>query len=98
MLFVIHNVDKPNSLELRVKTRPVHVEYLNSHKNLFVAGPTVTDDDTIMNGSVLIIDVPDRAAAEAFADGDPYAKAGLFASRTITPWRLTVFNPDAVKK
>ena len=28
-----------------------------------------------------------RAAAEAFVADDPYAKAGLFESVTIRPWR-----------
>ena len=36
---------------------------------------------------LLILDLPDRAAADAFAAGDPYAKAGLFESVTIHPWR-----------
>jgi uncharacterized protein YciI len=39
-----------------------------------------------MCGSVIILDVADLAAAEAFAAGDPYAKAGLFASVTIDRW------------
>ena len=33
---------------------------------------------------------PDRKAAEAFSAGDPYRKAGLFQTVTITPWRKTL--------
>jgi len=40
-----------------------------------------------MNGSVIILDLENRAAAEAFANNDPYNKAGLFASVTITTWK-----------
>jgi uncharacterized protein YciI len=40
-----------------------------------------------MNGSVLILDFEDRAQADAFAAGDPYANAGLFESVVIRPWR-----------
>ena len=38
-------------------------------------------------GSLLIIDVADRAEAAGFAEGDPYAKAGLFESTVIRPFR-----------
>jgi uncharacterized protein YciI len=31
-----------------------------------------------------------QAAAEAFAAADPYAKAGLFSSVSIQPWRIAV--------
>ena len=40
-----------------------------------------------MIGSLLILDLADRKAAEEFAADDPYGKAGLFESVTIHPWR-----------
>jgi uncharacterized protein YciI len=40
-----------------------------------------------MTGSLLILDFADRTEAQAFADGDPYAKAGLFERVEIRPWR-----------
>jgi hypothetical protein len=43
-----------------------------------------------MAGSMLIIEVADRAAAEAFAASDPYAVAGLFERVEIRAWRATV--------
>jgi uncharacterized protein YciI len=43
-----------------------------------------------MAGSLVILDVADRAAAEAWAAGDPYAKAGLFAQVAIRPWNRVV--------
>jgi len=96
MLFIIQCVDKPGSQELRLKTRPEHIAYIHQQEDrVFLAGPTVTEDDSAMTGTVLIVNVADRAAAEALADGDPYFKAGLFASRTITPWRKITFNPNA---
>jgi uncharacterized protein YciI len=33
------------------------------------------------------MEFPDRAAAEAFAAGDPYRKAGLFESVIIRRWK-----------
>ena len=43
-----------------------------------------------MIGSLLIIDFPDRAAADSFAAGDPYGRAGLFASVRVSPWRKVI--------
>jgi uncharacterized protein len=85
--FALHCVDKPNSLDLRVATRPQHVEYLQGQADAVrLAGPYL-DDDGDMCGSLLIIDAPDLAAARAFAAADPYAKAGLFERVEVRPFR-----------
>jgi hypothetical protein len=87
MLYVIHCFDKKDSLPVRIDNRPEHVAYLKSFGDkLFAAGPTL-DADENMNGSLVILDLEDLAAAEAFAANDPYARAGLFASVSIQPWK-----------
>ena len=55
----------------------------------------VTEDGAGMTGSLLIVEAADLAAAHAFAAGDPYAKAGLFESVAIRPWKWVIGNPDA---
>jgi uncharacterized protein YciI len=88
MLFIFVCTDKPGCQPLRLANRAAHLDYLQQFAGaLFAAGPTLSDDGETMNGSVLILDFPDRAAAEAFAAGDPYAKAGLFESVIIRPWK-----------
>ena len=87
MLFVIHCNDKKDNLQVRLDNRSAHIEYLKSFgEKLHAAGPTLTEDET-MNGSVIILDLENRAAAEAFAAKDPYNKAGLFASVAISAWK-----------
>jgi len=94
MHFIIHCTDKPGSASIRAENRPAHVEFLKSNRsNLYTAGPTLNDDGEGMNGSLLIVDFPDRDAVEAFAAADPYAQAGLFESVVIKPWKL-VFEPQ----
>lgn len=94
MLFVIHAIDKPGSLDLRLKTRAAHLDYLTAAgEQVVAAGPTLTDDGAGMTGSVQIIEAADRAAIEDFARNDPYAKAGLFQTTTIMPWRKVFFHP-----
>lgn len=88
MNFVLYCVDKAGHGHLRTENRPAHVDYLKSNLDrLMLAGPMTSDDGTTMLGSVLIIEAADRAAAEAFAAGDPYAKAGLFESVTIKAFK-----------
>lgn len=99
MLFIIQCVDKPNSLDLRLEIRPKHIEYIHDNEEkVFVAGPMLAEDGVAMTGTTIIYEAPDRTAAQAFADGDPYYKGGLFASRTITPWKLITFYPAAAGK
>lgn len=78
MLFVIHAKDKPNSLDIRKATRDAHLAYMADFDTP-VGGPML-DADGNMCGSCIILDVEDRAAADAFVAGDPYGKAGLFES------------------
>ena len=88
MLFSLHCVDKPEGLPIRKENRPAHLEYLEKHLDALVfAGPTLTDDGESPTGSLIIINVEDRAAAEAFAAGDPYAQAGVFESVSIQATR-----------
>jgi uncharacterized protein YciI len=88
MLFVFVCTDKAGQLGVRQENRAAHLAYLDQYGDkLFVAGPTLADDGTTMNGSVIILDLADLAEAKGFAAGDPYAKAGLFESVQIRPWK-----------
>lgn len=93
MPYAIIARDKPGALDLRLANRPAHLEYLKSKQDLILAGGATTGGpDGAMDGSLLILDTEDRAVAEAFAAGDPFAKAGVFASVTITPWRKVFWD------
>jgi len=89
MLFSIHCVDKTDEgLALRKANRPAHLEYLEANiDKVKFAGPTLTDDGQTPTGSLILIEAADRSEAEAFAAGDPYAKAGVFESVTIKATR-----------
>jgi hypothetical protein len=87
-MFVVHCKDKPGHSQVRLDNRAAHLEFLNKHlAHVVAAGPVQTDDRTGMVGSVLILDYADRAELDAFLAADPYAKAGLFESVTVLPWK-----------
>ena len=88
MQFVIYCLDKPGSAQIRATNRPAHVEYLKQFSGQHVCtGPLLSDDGQGMVGSLLVMEFADKKAAEDFAANDPYARAGLFHSVTITPFR-----------
>ena len=83
MQFMAYCLDKPGALEIRMANRPKHVEYLTSYNDkLLFAGPLLDEKDGMI-GSLLVLDVADRAAMDTFLENDPYAKAGLFHAVTV---------------
>ncbi len=88
MLYAIHCLDKPNSVDLRLANREAHVAHLKAHlDHLVSAGPLLAEDGQTMIGSLVIVDFADRAALDAFVENDPYAKAGLFQTVSVRPWK-----------
>jgi uncharacterized protein len=95
MLYALLCTDRPDHLQVRLDTRTAHLDYLNGlGDRLKFAGPFLGDDGK-PNGSLVVIDASDVAAARSIAAGDPYAKAGLFASVDIRPWNWAIKNPDS---
>jgi uncharacterized protein YciI len=95
MLFAFVCKDKPGHLQVRLDARPDHVAFLqklNEAGTLKFAGPFL-DDDGKPNGSLVVIEAADKAAAKSVAAADPYAKAGLFESVEIRAWTWTFNNP-----
>lgn len=80
--------DKPGALQIRLDTRDAHVAYLKE-TGVSQAGPLL-DDEGQMCGSLIVLDVPDMAAARAWADKDPYAHAGLFADVQLIQWNKVI--------
>lgn len=88
MHFAIVCLDKPGQAQLRAEHRPAHLEYLKANeRRILIVGPLLDEAGKAPLGSLLILDFDDLAAAQAFADDDPYRRAGLFESVTIRPWR-----------
>ena len=91
MQFMVYCLDKPSHLALRMETRPAHLKYLEGFtKEIVLAGPLLADDGQTMIGSLFIMEFPSRQEAEAFAANDPFRKAGVFGSSTVTAWRKTL--------
>jgi uncharacterized protein YciI len=87
-MFMVLCKDKPGHLQTRLDNRDAHLAYMKANiEKLAIGGPLQTDDRQSMIGSMLVLDIADRAELDAFLAQDPYAKAGLFESVTITPYK-----------
>ena len=89
MQFVIHCHDKHDGGARRAPLRAAHLAYLEKHKDIIVArGPLLDDDGGRTIGGVLILDVANKAEAEAFWAGEPFNRAGVYEWATIERWRF----------
>ena len=96
MLYIIYQEDGPDSAAIRAATKEAHLAYLETHRDILVLGGAMLEDDGIGRlGSVLVINVPDRQAAEDFSAAEPFRRAGLFKSVRITRMRRGQWNPAA---
>ena len=90
MEFFCYHRDRPGSAALRAELLEEHWSYMDRYATELIArGPTFTDDDT-PTGSVHIVDLPDPAAARAFAFDEPNYQAGVYRDVLLRRWRNTL--------
>lgn len=93
--YVIIGEDVPNSLEKRLAARPAHLARLNALKDagrLLLAGPFPAIDSPDpgpagFSGSLIVAEFDDLAAAQSWAEADPYVAAGVYARVTVKPFK-----------
>ena len=88
MLIALIARDKTGALQTRMDNRAAHLGYIEETGVVAQAGPLLDGDAMI--GSLIILDVEDLAAAQAWAANDPYALAGLFDSVELIPWKKVI--------
>ena len=88
MLFTFFLVDKPDAHAQRLAIRPEHKAYLGSKaEQIAFAGPLLSDDGKTMVGSLLVIDFASREDAGRWIAGEPFTRAGVYASTAIYPFQ-----------
>ncbi|QIY92944.1 YciI family protein [Streptomyces sp. S1D4-11] len=88
MEFLCYHRDRPGSLPLRDELLEDHWSYMDRYaKEMIARGPTLTDDGDTPTGSVHIVDLPDPAAARAFAFNEPNYQAGVYRDVLLRRWR-----------
>jgi hypothetical protein len=86
--FLCYHRDRPGSLALRRALLEDHWSYMDGFAaELIARGPTFADDGETLTGSVHIVDLPDAAAARAFAFDEPNYQAGAYRDVLLRRWR-----------
>jgi len=86
MFFIVIGRDKPEMTDVRARTRPAHLDYMgapNDKVRHMMGAPLAADDGETMTGTFYIVEAPDRETALAYAKGDPYARAEIFATLDV---------------
>lgn len=95
MWYAIYATDNPDSLRGRQAARPAHLARLQELRDagrLLLAGPFPAIDaedpgPAGFSGSLIVAEFPDLAAAQAWADADPYRAAGVYREVSVRPFR-----------
>ncbi|XOZ34010.1 YciI family protein [Halomonadaceae bacterium KBTZ08] len=95
MYYAIMAEDVTDSLERRKQARSAHLERLESLKSegrLLMAGPLPAEDTTEpseagFTGSIVVAEFESLAAAQSWADADPYVDAGVYEKVTVKPFK-----------
>lgn len=95
MWYAILSEDVQDSLPLRKQARPAHLarlEALREQDRLLIAGPhpavdTQDPGEAGFTGSLVVARFESLAAAQAWADADPYLAAGVYAKVTVKPFK-----------
>ncbi|HHJ1297005.1 YciI family protein [Pseudomonas sp. P1B16] len=95
MLYAIIASDVANSLEKRLAARPAHIERLQQLKaegRVVLAGPHPAIDsndpgEAGFSGSLIVAEFDSLAAAQAWADADPYIAAGVYDNVIVKPFK-----------
>ena len=95
MLYAILSEDVPNSLEKRQSARSAHIQRLQDLQDvgrLVIAGPHPAIDSNTpaeagFTGSLVIAEFEYLAAAEEWANNDPYLEAGAYSTVTVKPFK-----------
>lgn len=88
MEFFCYHRDRPGSATLRDALVEKHWSYMDGYAAAMIArGPTLTADGETATGSVHVLDLPDPAAARAFAFDEPNYQAGVYQDVLLRRWR-----------
>ncbi|HSH97686.1 MAG: YciI family protein [Methylophilaceae bacterium] len=98
MWYMIVTEDFPDSLAKRTAARPEHLARLtklNEEGRLLIAGPLPAIDSIDpgpagYTGSLIVAEFANLAAAETWANADPFVTAGVYAKVMVKPFRKTL--------
>ncbi len=94
--YAFRGIDAPDTGPLRARLREdhrVHIRRAAPDCRTVLGGPLLADGDRRMIGTLLVFEAADRDAVLRFLAGDPYMRAGLFATTSVEQWQWGLGQP-----
>ena len=92
MLFMVlaNDASDAGAQDRRMACRPDHVRVMDAarDKGLCRFGAAMLDDTGKMCGSVVVLDMPDMAAVEAWMKEEPYIKGEVWGDVRVIPIKM----------
>ena len=92
MQFIITAYDGENMLEKRMAVRPRHLEGMTKLGKHIVCAGGLLDDEGQMKGSVLILDLEDRAALDDYLKNEPYVVEHVWEKIEVEAINVVIVN------
>ena len=96
MRFIITAHDGENMLEKRMAVRPRHLEGMAKLGKHIVLAGGLLDDEGKMKGSVLVLDLEDRAALEDYLKNEPYVVEHVWEKIEVETVNVVIVNGEKV--
>ena len=87
-MYAIVCFDRPDSASLRDANRAAHVAFLEKHaKAIVFGGPLKNSADGPSTGAIIVVNCATREDAEAFIQGDPFLRHGVYESVAVRAFK-----------
>ena len=96
MQFIITAHDGENVMDKRMAVRPRHLEGMAKLGEHIVCAGGLLDDEGKMKGSVLILDLEDRAALDDYLKNEPYVVEHVWEKIEIETVNVVILNGKKV--
>ena len=89
-IIIAHDYKDNDALNRRLAARPAHLERMKEEKvkGAFITGGAKLNEAGNMFGSMLIVNLPNKKAVEAWIAADPYVTSNVWETVEITPFRI----------
>lgn len=90
MQFIVMGLDHPNALDRRMAARQAHIDVCGAMKadGRMLYGVALLGEDGNMCGSMLVLDMPDRAAVDEYLKTEPYVLGNVWGEIKVTACKV----------
>lgn len=98
MQFLVRAYDGPGMLGRRLAVRPRHLEGMDAMREHVVCAGGLLDEHGEMVGSMLVLDLPDRAALDAYLEREPYLAEGVWERLEVEVMNVVILDTKTVSR